>query len=269
MQFFTFCSIVVSAACVVLQPAGAQQLTGAARWADSARVDLEAGYAAGEVARVAAARALVERALAAHPNDALLLHYQGYALYREATLRDALGGGQSGDKDRSRDVRPLFEEADRVLERSAAALPLPETYALRSTILGRLIGMSPLRAMELGPKASEMMDRALARGPDNPRVWLLRGINAMFTPRMWGGGLDKSERYLNKAAELYGRARPEPPAPAWGHAEAYVWLGQLRERQKNREAARNAYLKALELQPENQWVRHHLLPALERAPGTG
>ena len=233
------------------------QLSPRDRWADSARTQIEAAYTVGDIDRVRGARALVERALTAFPDDPLLQHYYAYALHREANL---LMGRQRAKEEQ---YRPLLEQADSLLERSAAKLPLAETHALRSSVLGQLIN-NPLRGMILGPRSSSAMDRALELGPRNPRVWLLRGIGAMFTPAMFGGGADKAEEYLRKAITLFADDRPAPPLPAWGHAEAYVWLGQTLHKQKRIDDARAAYAKALELQPENGWVRQVLLPALDR-----
>jgi tetratricopeptide (TPR) repeat protein len=236
----------------------AQSIAGRDKWADSARVEIESANALGDLTRIRESGALLERALTAFPDDPLLLHYLGYARYREATL-------MQGKKYDDTEYRPLLEAADSLLERSASKLQLPETHALRSSVLGQMIGSNPLRGMTLGPRSGNAMERALELGPNNPRVWLLRGIGAMFTPSMFGGGLDKAEEYLSKALALFPDDRPVSPMPAWGYAEAYIWMGQVHKRQDRVDDARQAYTRALELQPDNGWVRHVLLPGLDRA----
>jgi tetratricopeptide (TPR) repeat protein len=238
--------------------ASAQIIAGRDRWADSARIEIETAMALGDLNRIREAGALLERALTAFPDDPRLLHYLGYARYREATL-------MQGKKHDDKEYRPLLEAADSLLERSASRLPLAETYALRSSVLGQMIGSNPIRGMTLGPRSGNAMDRALELGPSNPRVWLTRGIGAMFTPSMFGGGLDKAEQYLTKALALFPNDHPAPPLPAWGHAEAYIWMGQVHKRRDRIDDARQAYNRALELQPDNGWVRHVLLPGLDRA----
>jgi tetratricopeptide (TPR) repeat protein len=251
-----------AALCLILlltaTPAAAQTIAGRDKWADSARVEIETATALGDLNRIREAGALLERALTAFPDDPLLLHYLGYARYREATL-------MQGKKYDDKQYRPLLEAADSLLERSASKLQLPETYALRSSVLGQMIGSNPIRGMTLGPRSSNAMDRALALGPNNPRVWLLRGIGAMFTPSMFGGGVDKAEEYLNKALALFPNDRPAPSMPAWGYAEAYIWMGQVHKRRDRIDDARQAFKRALELQPDNGWVKHVLLPGLDRA----
>ncbi len=265
----------IGAALLVLGAAGApprahaQAATAAAlapsardRWADSARRAIEAASAVGDRAALANVRALVGRALALSPGDALLLHYLGYAHYREAlaalAARDTPG------------ARTHLEAADTLLARSGERLPMAETFALRSAALGMLIGTgNPLAAMTLGPKAGAAMDRAVALGPRNPRVALLRGTGAFNTPAMWGGGMDRAQRYLEQAVALYAGDRPSPPMPAWGEGEAHLWLGRVRQRAGDTAGARAAYARALALQPDNRWLTRVLIPALDRpAPGT-
>lgn len=227
----------------------------ASDWADSARREIDRASPRGDVARLVVARSMLERALAVTPDDPILLHYRGFALFREAILRR--------ERDQ-KDVGDLMDEAERDLERSSQTLKWPETLALLSSIAGQKIGNSPVRGMTLGPKSGRLMSEALRRGEANPRVWLLRGQGAIFTPKMFGGGLDKAEQYLRRALELFGRDAPRPPAPAWGGEEAWVWLGQVLQRQGRIGEAREAYARALELEPEDQWVKFVLLPALDR-----
>src|SRR2546423_12467007 len=70
-------------------------LTGASMWADSAGRLIETATIAGNLQGLRSAGLLIDRALAAYPNDALLLQYPGYGPYREAGL---LGGGSPSEK---------------------------------------------------------------------------------------------------------------------------------------------------------------------------
>ena len=69
---------------------------------------------------------------------------------------------------------------------------------------------------------------------------------------------------MRRAIELFASDDPVPPAPSWGRAEVYGWLGQVLAKQGKREEARAAYEKALKIEPGNKWVADALLPALER-----
>ena len=198
--------------------------------------------------------ALLDGALAVVPNDSVLLHYKGYALFRKATL---LPG-------RTRDISAALDNANRALESSAKTLDWAETFALRASVYGRMIGTgsNPITAMRLGRKSDREMERAAALDPTNPRVFLLRGIGSIYKPRMFGGGLDKAEKDLKKALALFPEDKATSPAPVWGYAEAWAWLGQVYLREHRLDDARAAYVKALEVQPGYGWVTHTLLPEL-------
>ena len=234
-------------------------LTGGAKWADSAGRLIDKATFAGDLLGLRNAGLLLDRALAAYPNDALLLQYQGYELYREAGL---LGG--SGRTPREKAELPLVAATARVkLLESLAAQPLAETHALLAMTMGRMIGLDQIYSPTLGPLIPKEMNAAISMGPNNPRVWLLRGIQAVYTSAEYGGGLPVAEMQLNKAIELFATDNPAPPAPSWGKAEAYVWLGQVLQKQNRIAEARAAYNKALSVQRDYPWVTYSLLPSIE------
>jgi hypothetical protein len=239
---------------LMAQPAPAP-LAGAARWADSARVTIERAVLANDSTALVGAGAMIDKALTAFPNDPLLLHYRAYALYRES-----VGGDDDGKLSDAHQVR--LKRAIDLLERSAAARPLPETQALLASCLGTLAGTGMTNGMRYGPAASSAGERARTLGPSNPRVLLLAGISAWFTPSMWGGGKDKGYALLQSAVAAFAKDQPVRPLPAWGQAEAYAWLGQMEKDRGNAGAARAAYDRALAIAPDYAWVRDVLRPAL-------
>jgi tetratricopeptide (TPR) repeat protein len=258
----TLRSLIGVATIALVAPAslGAQSpaLTGTAKWADSASREIEAAHAASDLQRLTNAAAILERALTVTPNDRLLLYYRSLAMYRLAA--------QYMGRTRNDDAKKALEEADMLLEQIETKAPAADALALRGAVVGQLIGLSgnPLSGMTLGPKASGLIERAMELEPNNPRVWLVRGISAMFTPKMFGGGTDKAEQDLRKAAELFATERAVPPAPSWGHADAYIWLGQAMQKDGKIDEARTAYRKALEISPSNAWVKESLLPSLSK-----
>lgn len=233
------------------------QARGTSKWADSVAALVAHAMQANAMARLDEAIALTERVLAVTPKDGIMLHYKGYALYRKGNL-------MLGAKAKESDLKPVLEEADHVLEQSAAVLEWPETSALRASVLGQLIGIGGmLTGMRLGPRADALFDKAMAIDSANPRVLMLRGIGSIYKPKMFGGGSDKAERDLRRAIELFTTDRPSPPAPAWGHAEAWAWLGQVYAKERKVDEARKAYQEALAIDPDYGWVKQSLLPALD------
>ena len=252
------CFAVLVALATVSSSAAGQSpaLTGATRWADTVQRTLAAAVMAGDVNAIRAAKGLAERALLAFPDDAMLLHYQGTAIWREAQLR--LGMEQEDE------AKVLFERAIAVLQRSAAVRQLPETQAIIASAYGTLAGGGMTAGIRYGPRASEAEGLARELGPQNPRVLLITGISAYYKPAAFGGGKDKARTAVTQAIAAFAREEVSAPLPAWGHAEAYAWLGQFEAAEGNRDAARRAYTRALELAPQYTWVSRALLPALDR-----
>jgi len=226
-----------------------------AKLVDSATTLLARATPAGDTVMLKGAEALLERVVVAAPGDAWALHWLAYAVYRRATLEMGRYG---------KNVEVLLKRSQDLLERSEQHGTIPENAALRSGVLGMRIGTSPLRGMTLGPQSGMAMRKALSQGPDNPRVWLLRGIGAFNTPPMFGGGADNAVEYLQQALKLFSRDSAKPPAPTWGLEESHVWLGRAYVKLGKRDLARVEYLKALELEPGDVWVRTVLLPALDK-----
>jgi len=111
-----------------------------------------------------------------------------------------------------------------------------EAYALLSGSYGQKIGLSPLESIILGPKGGKAIERATELEPDNPR---------------------------------------DPLQPDWGHDEVYAWIGMAHNDVEAYELAREAYEKALAINPDFGWVKYVLLPQLppprhstDTGPGT-
>jgi len=214
--------------------------------ADSLRHEIEHAFQRADLPRLRAARALLERGVTRWPEAGLLLHYLGYALYREALLVEReVGPG---------DILGLLERAEGILEESLALEPIPETRALISAVIGQRIRGSRLRGIRFGPKADEWLELARAEAPENPRVWLIGGIGSIFRPRLFGGGLERAEAEIRRAIELFETDDPSAPLPRWGEGEAWFWLGQILRHEGRVEEARAAFQRALDLEPEDYWA---------------
>ncbi|RKY76431.1 hypothetical protein DRQ00_08750 [candidate division KSB1 bacterium] len=140
-----------------------------------------------------------------------------------------------------------------------------ESYALLSSLYGTKIGLSPLLGITLGPKSGRMQQRAFELAPENPRVSLIAGESAYYTPKMWGGGKEKALKHLQKAIEYFQTFKSEKPIlPTWGHEEAYAYLGLIQMERKNFAEAKNSFEKALEINPNYGWVKFVLMKELEK-----
>jgi len=219
--------------------AAAQEGVAPAKWADTLRTEVAKASLSSDPAKLAAVRALADRVASAFPGDGLILHYQAFVMYRQAI---AMGNGpESG---------ALLERAQDIFQRSLSSHPLAETHALISAIDGQLIARDPSRAMMLGIAAGQSNAAALTMGPNNPRVWLVRGQGSIFTPAEYGGGLKAAQEQLAKAVQLFEKDAPKPGEPTWGKAEAYAWLGQVYQQLGDKVKAAEAYKTALSIAPD-------------------
>lgn len=249
---------ILLAAAVLMAPgavASAQRAPSARAIADSARREIEGAQLVGDTLRLDAVRRYLATGLRLYPNDPLLLHYAGYAAYRRLNLVPP-------EQDAVR-VPAMAIEARDLLERSIQLRPMPESYAVLSSIIGRQIGYYPLQGDIYILAAQEATMNGLNLNSDNPRVWLMNGIAAFYTMPQHGGGYPVVEKLLRRAIRFFEAEKVEPPMPSWGHAEAYVWLGQALAKQGKLAEARVAYDKALQIEPTFGWVTYVLRPQLD------
>ena len=115
-----------------------------------------------------------------------------------------------------------------------------------------------------GSRMTAEIDKAIKLDPDNPRVALQKGINEFYTPPAFGGGIRQAQASFERAIALFARYDPQPLFPAWGHAEAWAWLGRTYARSGDRSKARDAYEAALRIDSTYTWVSRVLKPALDR-----
>ncbi len=174
-------------------------------------------------------------------------------------------------------VAPLLMAKDRAqaeryakdgLEHCEAALKLDERcadcWALKAALHGFLITFDPASGMTLGPQTMAELGRAQAIAPNNPRVWLLDGINTLHMPVAFGGGPARALDKLRRAQELFA-AGPDTGAFDWGREDAWIWAGRIAAQQHDYAAADSCYAKALALDPDNVWVKQRLVPELNEA----
>ena len=174
-------------------------------------------------------------------------------------LNHALRAIPSQDDERE----TLLEEAKTALERLIVASPQDgEAHALLGSVLGELIDGNMFRGMTLGPRAGKLHQKAKALAPNNPRVALLAGIRAVFTPSMFGGGLEIAKAELERAHQLFAAESVTAPWPNWGRIDVYAWRGQVAAKMDKPAEAKALYEEALERAPTALWIRHVLLPAV-------
>ncbi len=193
---------------------------------------------------------LLDTGIQVFPDSGLLLHYRGYMYYRQSAVLH-------GDA-----VLATLKLADESLRTSLKWVNLPETHAVRAIVLSRMIPYSPQEVMHLSQESGAELAKALEEGPENPRVWLIKGMITMFTPEAFGGGPAAALADLDKAEKLFVHDHPAPLLPKWGGAEVHAWKGIVYARKGDRTHAELEYRRALESYPGFPWVKYVLYPNL-------
>jgi uncharacterized spore protein YtfJ len=147
-------------------------------------------------------------------------------------------------KDASLDgVKKLFEqkkhpEALAMVDALLAKDPdNADLHAWKGHIMGSLAQGNPANMMKYGMGASQEYETALRLDPDNPDGHFGRGMVRLMAPPGFGGDLDG-------AIEDFEATIAKRP-----FAEAYFRLGSALQKKGETQKAREAYKKALELEP--------------------
>ena len=158
--------------------------------------------------------------------DVVLL---GLAAYRDADLKLL-----KRDKDGASDA---LSTAAKILKARLEKGPDAELGALLGLIYGMQIRISPIRGFWLGSSADEVVERALAAEPNNPRPHLALGLNVLFKPGAVGGGADKAVGQLQRAVDLYNASATKSDGVCWGWDDAVLGLARARLKLGDRVAA--------------------------------
>ncbi len=149
-------------------------------------------------------------------------------------------------------VEPYLKEGQKYLEKAMEMDPdFGELDGLYAFLLGFEIALDQGKAMSLGLQIFQYSSKSLEKSPENPRVHLMKGLSDFFTPPQYGGGPDSAIKSLTRSIELFEREDIQDPLkPSWGKDEAYTFLGMAYNQKGEIEEAKQAFKKALEINPE-------------------
>jgi tetratricopeptide (TPR) repeat protein len=117
-----------------------------------------------------------------------------------------------------------------------------EADALEAYLFGMELALHPDRAMALFPRSAASFSAAMAKSPENPRVFLLKAISVYYTPEAFGGGPANAQGFLEKSLALADSS--------WGEEEAYAYLGLCHKNRREMDKAREMLKKALAKCPD-------------------
>ncbi len=190
--------------------------------------------------------------------DSWLIHYYiGFSDWRLSTFYI------QQDKDRA--LQFVDEGIDHLEQCIELKSNFADAHNLLASLYSNKIGLKPILGMTLGPKSGLQIGKAMKLDESNPRNYLIAGISAFFTPKIFGGGKDKAKEHFEKAIACFDTTNVSgQELPDWGHEEAFAWLGLVHSEQGELIEANNSYLKALKINKDYSWVSEVLLPNLQK-----
>lgn len=148
-------------------------------------------------------------------------------------------------QERHKDKRAAQEAIDSAIENTRRSIDfnarVADAHALLAELYGRKIGYGGVfTGMRMGPKAQAETQRALELDPNDPRIYIVIGRRQLYSPRMFGGDIEKAIESFRKATTV------DPHCD-----ESFVWLAIAYDKKGDFSAAKAAADEALRLNNRN------------------
>ena len=120
----------------------------------------------------------------------------------------------------------LLDEAEKERDEAVTLLGKEndETYVVAAMIANSRLSVNPMqRWQKYGKIFQEDLKNAEAINPGNPRMYYLKAVSTMFTPKNFGGGKKAALPYFEKADGFYAKETDNDiTKPYWGkHYNTY------------------------------------------------
>jgi tetratricopeptide (TPR) repeat protein len=184
-------------------------------------------------------------------SSSALAHYQrGHVHYRLGQVLEAQNDAKAPEAF-SACVDALGKAID-------ADKQFAEAYALQSACYTSLAELKAWKVVVDLPLGGSRLDKALKLAPKSPRVALVDALNDYERPRGLGGDRKRACSKFEKAAQLFDASPDETQLPAWGAADAYLYVGRCLDEGGDVLGARSALERALIIAPDFAAARAEL-----------
>ncbi len=126
-------------------------------------------------------------------------------------------------------IDPIMDKAEPMLNKAEELEKSnPEIFCLKKMFnSGKMMADPMNRFMTYGPAATEALEMAKGLNPENPRVYLLEGIDKFYTPEQWGGSKTEGKKLFEEAIKKFETFKPASSIhPSWGLGQAKYFMTQ-------------------------------------------
>jgi hypothetical protein len=119
-------------------------------------------------------------------------------------------------------AEPLLLKAEELEKKNA------EIYCLKKMFnTGKMMADPMNRYMIYGTAAATALEIAKSLNPENPRVYLLEGIDKFYTPEEFGGSKTEARELFGEALKKFETFKPASTIhPSWGLNQVQYFLTQ-------------------------------------------
>lgn len=143
-----------------------------------------------------------------------------------------------------------------------------EAYILKFAVNSNRWMYEPNKMNDIIAKQSEAKDLAAKYDPDNPRLFLIDGINTYYTPESFGGGVDKAMPLLQKSCDLFKTYKPvDETYPEWGKDEACGYLALCYINTDKLDEAKKWIDAGLEADPNSEFIKENVQKEYDKKAG--
>ncbi len=117
-------------------------------------------------------------------------------------------------------AEPLIQKAEELEKNNSELLCLVKMFNT-----ARMMADPMNRYMTNGMAAAAALEKAKALNPENPRVYLLEGIDKFFTPEQFGGSKTEGKKLFEEASNKFQSFKPLSSIhPVWGVGQVKYFL---------------------------------------------
>ncbi|MBN1483060.1 hypothetical protein EH223_14140 [candidate division KSB1 bacterium] len=154
-----------------------------------------------------------------------------------------------------------LEEALRHIDQSLCFQATADAYILKAHGLDFHVLFEPQRTADFMRSMWQCLGQAAHLEPNNPRLYLVKGLHYYFAPSYAGGDRQRAKECLKKAVQLFISEDQQTKAyPRWGYEDALAWLGQIAVHEDSLDLAVYYYNQALLFNKNFNWIKDELLP---------